>query len=424
MNRRRILTFMASAPAGLIAAQPAMQRASRGSAALKITAVESLLIRSVRGEPKVDMPPIGAATGGIGLMNRLDHASPSRASSTQAVLVKVTTDQGLIGWGECHAPSAPRVHQAIIRDQFAPVLLGQDARRVEPLWERLYSTERVRGYSTGSYTEALAGVDLALWDILGQYAGVPVYQLLGGAYRERIPTYAGLGGRTLDELRANAVKAMADGFQTVKMGLSKGAGTSDLLRVAAAAEAIRGKGQVLVDSLGGYRLSEAVKVGRELDRMGNIGWWEDALLPDDLDGYSQLAAALDTPLCAGEALCNRFQFRDLFKTRSIDIINPDICRSGGITETRRIAALADAHGVTWSPHISTGTALYVAASMHLAAATPNLLISEGGRALAGPLGNRLLKEPIQMGGGFIAVPSRPGLGVQFDPDALAAVTDR
>jgi len=422
--KRRHFFSLAAAPAGLPAQQPALQRAARGMAPLKITSVETLLIRTRLGEPKVEMPPVGAATGGLGLMNRLDHASPTRASATQAVLVRITTDQGLIGWGECHAPSAPRVHQAVIRDQFGPVLLGQDARQVEPLWERLYSTERVRGYSTGSYTEALAGVDLALWDILGQYAGLPVYQLLGGAYRKRIPTYASLGGPTPEELRANAAKLASEGFQAVKMGLSKGAGTSDLARVAAAAEAMRGKGQVMVDSLAGYKLYDAVKVGRELDRLGNIGWWEDALLPEDLEGFSKLADALDTPLCAGEELCNRFQFRDLLRAKAADIVNPDICRAGGITETRRIAALADVHGAMWSPHISTGTALYVAASMHLAAATPNLLISEGGGALAGPLGNRLLKQPMSFGGGYIDVPERPGIGVEFDPQALAAVTDR
>jgi D-arabinonate dehydratase/D-galactarolactone cycloisomerase len=424
MTRRGALALTASAFPALAAAAPALQRAARGSAPLKITAIDSLLIRTALGEPKVDMPPIGATTGGTGLFNRLDHATPTRPSSTQAVLVKITTDQGLTGWGECHAPSAPRVHQAIIRDQFTPVLLGQDARQVEPLWERLYSTERVRGYASGSYTEALAAIDIALWDILGQYAGLPVYQLLGGAYRTRIPAYASLGGRSLQDLRENAAKALADGFQTVKMGLSKGAGTSNIARVAAAAEVFRGKGQVLVDSLGAYRLYEAIKVGRELDRLGNIGWWEDALLPDDLDGYPRLAAALETPLCAGEALCNRFQFRDLLQSRSIGIINPDICRSGGITETRRIAALADTYGATWSPHISTGTALYVAASMHLAAATSNLLITEGGRTLSGPLGNRLLQEPIESTPGFIMVPNRPGLGIVFEPQALAAVTDR
>jgi L-alanine-DL-glutamate epimerase-like enolase superfamily enzyme len=301
------------------------------------------------------------------------------------------------------------------------VLTGQDALEVEPLWEKLYSTERLRGYSTGFYTEAIAGVDLALWDLLGQFAGLPVYRLLGGKYRDRIPSYEGIGGASIADLKSSASKAVDEGFNVVKIGFSKGAGTNDIARVAAVSEVMR-KGQVLVDSLGAFKLYEAVKLGRELDRIGNVGWWEDPLMPDDLTSYPKLADALDTAICAGEELCNRFQFADFLAAKSADIINPDVCRAGGISEVKRIATLADAHGVMWAPHISTGTALYVAASMHLAAATPNLIISEGGRALAGPLGNELLEEPIDWKPGWIGVPDKPGLGVRFKPSALAKVT--
>jgi len=421
-SRRKLLGFgLAASPLA-----QAMQRASRGRGPLKITKVEPLVIRTPNDgappESLIEMPPVGAMTGGVGLWNRLDHSSPSRFKGrTQAVLVRITTNEGIVGWGECHAPSAPRVHKTVISDLFAPVLIGQDAREVEPLWEKLYSTERLRGYATGSYTESLAGVDLALWDILGQYAELPLYRLLGGKYRDRIPTYTGLGGRSVEELKANAAKAIEAGYRAVKMGLSKGSGTSDIARVAAVSEAVKGKGQVLVDSLGAYKLYEATIVGRELDRLGNVGWWEDPLPPDDLEGYPRLADSLDTALCAGEELCNRFQFRQMFATRSVDIINPDLCRAGGITEVRRVAAMAEAHGVLWSPHISTGTALYVAASMHLAAATSNFVISEGGGLLGGPLGNKLLAEPMEWGPGFVRVPEGVGIGVRFDGKALAGV---
>jgi L-alanine-DL-glutamate epimerase-like enolase superfamily enzyme len=368
-------------------------RAAAGAAPLRITKVEAMVIRTPNDglppEALIEMPPPGSMTGGIGLWNRLDHASPTRFKGhTQALLVKVSTDQGITGWGECHAPSAPRVHKTVITDLLAPVLMGQDARQIEPLWERMYSTERLRGYATGSYTEAIAGVDLALWDILGKLTGQPVWQLLGGRYRERIPTYTGIGGRSPAELKDSAVVAVESGFGAVKMGLSKGPGTHDLNRVTAVADAIRGKAQLLVDSLGAYKLHEAIKVGRELDRIGNIGWWEDALLPEDLAGYPKLADALDTAICAGEEGSNRYQFRDLLAAGSVDIINPDVCRAGGISECRRIAVLADAHGVLWSPHVSTGTACYMSASLHLAAATPNCIVMEGGKAHLGPLGNR------------------------------------
>ncbi len=361
-------------------------------------------------------------TGGTGLWNRLDFASPSRTKGhTQAVLVRVRTDQGITGWGECHAPEAPRAHRTLITDLFGPILIGQNALNVEPLWERMYSTERLRGYSTGLYTEVIAGVDLALWDILGQFAELPVYSLLGGKFRDSIPTYTGIGGNSGLSLKESALKAIEDGFTVVKMGLSKGRGTNDLARVAAVADGIRGKGQVCVDSLGAYKLYEAIKLGRELDRIGNIGWWEDALMPDDLEGYPKLAAALDTAICAGEVLCNRFQFRDMFTSKSVNIINPDVCRAGGISEIRRIATMADAHGVLWSPHISTGTALYVSASTHIAIATPNCVIMEGGRLLNGPLGNILLEDPIEWKPGSVTAPDRPGLGVRFKESELKKV---
>jgi L-alanine-DL-glutamate epimerase-like enolase superfamily enzyme len=179
--------FLGTCTAFAAAAQP-----------LKIDKVEAFVIRTpnrpATGAELMTMYPQGALTGGAGLFNRLDHASPSRSGPfAQAVLVKVSAG-GIVGWGECHAPAAPRVHKTIVSDMLAPVLTGFDARDVEALWDRMYSTQRLRGYSTGFYTEAIAGVDLALWDILGKVTGQPLYRLLGGKYRDRIPTYLGIGG--------------------------------------------------------------------------------------------------------------------------------------------------------------------------------------------------------------------------------------
>ena len=181
-------------------------------------AVDPIVIRAPReGSPPegpVAFGAVGATTGGRGLWNRLDHASPSRTPGVeQAVLVRSRTDQGLIGWGECHAPVAPGMQAAVITNLFRPLLVGQDARQVEALWQRLYQSERVRGYATGAHVEAIAGVDMALWDILGKFAGAPVYQLLGGAYRESIPTYATFSGTYVGRDAASDVvqQAQADG---------------------------------------------------------------------------------------------------------------------------------------------------------------------------------------------------------------------
>jgi D-galactarolactone cycloisomerase len=411
----------------LLAQPPAVARSRAGTGPLKITKIEPFVIRTPKDnrvpEELIEMPPVGNQTGGVGLWNRLDHASPSRFKGyTQAVIVKVTTDQGLIGWGECHAPAAPRVHQTIISDMLAPLLIGQDARYTEVLWERMYSSERLRGYATAPFTEAVAGIDLALWDILGKFTGQPLYVLLGGKYRDTVPTYLGISSASAEELKEKAVRAVEAGYTAMKTELGKGAGSRGLDRLAAVTQAIKGRAQLLLDSLGAFKLHEAEQLGRELDQMTGIGWWEDALMPEDTTGYPRLSAALSTPVCVGEGLSNRFQFRDLFAAKACDIINPDVCRAGGVTECKRIATLADAHGVLWSPHVSTGTAPYVAASLHLAVATANFVIIEGGNKGDGPFGNVLLKEPLEFKPGSARVPERPGLGVEFDERELAKVT--
>lgn len=421
-SRRRFLTGALGLAASAALSE---QLFASGNGPLTIDRVEPVVIRSPRGDnpPEwyMQMPPVGRATGGTGLWNRLDHASPSRfRGATQATLVKITTKDGLVGWGECHAPAAPRVHAAVITDLLSPILIGQDARQVEPLWEKLYSSQRLRGYATGFFTESIAGVDLALWDLLGKYLGQPLYRILGGRYRDAVPTYTGIGGGTPEALAENARQQLERGFAAVKMGLSKGPGTASVERVEAVSRAIGSKGQLLVDSLGAYKVHEARAVGQRLDSLPNIGWWEDALLPEDSAGYSELRQALKTPLCAGETFSNRYQFRDLFAARAVDMVNPDLCRAGGISECRRIAVLADLHGVLFSPHISTGTALYWAASVHLAAHLPNAVIMEGGTLLERPFGNGILREPLEARPGAAMVPERAGIGAEFDEEALAA----
>jgi L-alanine-DL-glutamate epimerase-like enolase superfamily enzyme len=411
-----------------------VQRAGRGTGPLTIARVDPIVIRTPldKRTPQeiVAIDAVGKSTGARGLQDRLDHSSPSRSPGyEQAVVVKITTKDGMIGWGECHAPTAPAMHAQIVRDLFAPLLIGQDARQVEALWQRMYKSERVRGYSTGAHLEAISGVDLALWDLLGKYAGVPVYQLLGGRYRDQIATYATFSatytGRDTGETVPQRARKMVDaGFTVIKMALRQGPGTRVFDEAAEVARAIAPKAQLAVDSLGAFTLAEAVRAGKELDRLGNIAWFEDPLLPDQMLHYPELARAVDTAICAGEALSNRFQFRDLLQVRGVDMINPDLCRCGGITEGRRIVWLADLFGAVWAPHVSTGTAPYMAASVHLAVATPNAVMMEvyDGYKHEGPFGNRLLQAPLDFGPGYARVPERPGLGVEFDSAALATVT--
>jgi galactonate dehydratase len=430
MNSRRDFLKWGSAVAASSAfsfgvqAESKIAHSKRGTAPLKITKIEPFVVSSTPPDgpmaDTVEMIPVGETTGRAGIGDRLNHSFPVRNPGYSFdMLVRITTDQGIIGWGEAHAPAAPAVHAQIIEDLFAPILLGQDARDILPLWEKLYSSQRMRGYSSGFYTASIAAIDIALWDILGKFVEVPVYQLLGGKFRDSIPTYHGASSPE------GTASAMEKGFTTFKMGMNKSS-TRGIEYVRQISEIIGSEGQLMIDSLGAFKLHEAIQVGRKLDELGNIGWFEDALLPEDTDSYPILTEALDTAICVGETYSNRFQFRDLFKNRGADVVNPDVGRAGGITECKRIADLAHIHGVLWTPHVSSGFPPYVAASLHLAVATPNAVIIEAGNIhdatdVRGSRGNILLKEPIQFEPGHAFVPEGHGLGIEFDEKKLAKV---
>ena len=423
LTRRTFLRAAAFGAAGGFSSLHAA--ASRIGVPLRISEVEALILRDPpEKKPEhefVSMTPLGSTTGGIGLWDRLERAETVRQGGyRQTLLVKITTDQGIVGWGESHAVMTPRVVKTVLTDLFRPILLGLDARQIEPIWEKMYSTQRLRGYGTGYFTRAMAGVDIALWDIVGRASAMPVYQLLGGKFRDSIPTYQGVGGGTPEEVRTNSQALLERGFPNQKMSLAKGRGEQarDVNRVLAAAEVLSGKGQILVDSLAGYTLSEATRVGRTLDKIENLGWWEDVLMPEDYGAYAILAERMDTPICAGEQYSNRFQFRDLFERRACDIVNPDTSRVG-ITETKRIAIMADAYNILFAPHSSMGSAPYRASAIHLCAATPNAVILEGGESYKRAFGNPILKVPLPYKPGSVDVPDGPGLGFEFDEDALS-----
>ena len=426
LNRRSFLRAVAGAATGSAGGFSHLHAAANKiGAPLRITDIEALILRDPpERKPEdhfVSMTPLGATTGGAGLWDRLERAETVRQGGyRQTLLVKVTTDQGIVGWGESHAVMTPRVVKTVLTDLFRPILLGLDARQIEPIWEKMYSTQRLRGYGSGYFMRAMAGIDIALWDIVGRAAGMPVYQLLGGKFRDSIPTYQGVGGGPPEEVRTNAQALLERGFPNQKMSLAKGRGEEvrDVNRVRAAAEVLAGKGQILVDSLAGYTLAEATRVGRTLDEIENLGWWEDVLMPEDYGAYAILAERMDTPICAGEQYSNRFQFRDLFERRACDIVNPDTSRVG-ITETKRIAVMADAYNILFAPHSSMGSAPYRASAIHLCAATPNAVILEGGESYKRAFGNAILKVPLPYKPGSVDVPEGPGLGFEFDEDALA-----
>lgn len=363
-----------------------------------------------------------------GLVTRVDDRHRCvYPSDRSTVLVAIEADNGLIGYGEAHAPVAPRVAHTIVIDLLAPVLLGQDARQIQVLWEQMFSAMRLRSHTMGFTAEAIAGLDIALWDLLGKYRQEPVWLLLGGAYRRTLPAYSsGIPGATAAEQVQKLEQILARGFTTAKCGSGSGSGSlqtqMDLIRPLS--QAMGNRGKLLYDAHGAFDLNDAIRFAHYLQELGNVEWFEDALVPEDATGYAQLTAA--TPglrIAMGETECNRYTVRDRLLTRQCDVLLPDVCRAGGISETLRIAQLADTFGVLWASHVSISTPLHLAAGLHLGAATPNFLVSEYPTSFDdSPLGKALCTNSPAPEDGAIEITDAPGLGIDLDDAQVERLT--
>ena len=313
----------------------------------------------------------------------------------------------------------------IIDELFRETLLGQDPFDVEVIWETLYASMRLRGHSSGFLLEALSGVDIALWDLIGKASGKPLHKLIGGAYRERVRVYASgvpatraRAGEPDWERMLNAIDEVTQrGFVGFKMGIGLSL-DADLRSVQAAREAAGPDVAIFVDAAGNYNVSTAIALGRALEEFG-IGFLEAPLPHEYFDGYAEVARALAVPV-ANDVLASRFQVLEYLKRGGLDVVQPDICRSGGVTELKRISVLADAFGAGFTPHVSIGSAVHFAASLHLAAAVPNLVQMEFWFG-QNPLGDAILREPVlKVEAGHVRVPQGPGLGISIDEDKLLA----
>ena len=337
-------------------------------------------------------------------------------SDRSTALIRVKTDTGIEGIGEAHAPAAPRVVKTIVEDLLTPVLIGEDPRSSDVLWERMFSTMRLRSHTQGFTLEAIAGIDIALWDLLGKHHNEPIWRLLGGPYRLQIPVYSsGTPGQTIEARRKGVQNVLDEGFSVIKSSCGRGTFQEQKDLVHQMSDTVGDRGQLLVDAHGGFDLKDAIRFARFLEDLSNVEWFEDALLPEDHEGYRKLTQSTPLRIAVGETDCNRYVVRDL--------LLPDVCRAGGISETLRIAQLADVFGISWASHVSTSTAIHLMAGLHIAAATPNCFISEYPSSFAnGPFGNRLLQEPLSLENGHITLTEKPGLGITLNEDAVEQLT--
>ncbi|MAS15600.1 MAG: rhamnonate dehydratase [Nitratireductor sp.] len=341
-------------------------------------------------------------------------------------LVEIETDDGVVGWGECYGPSA--VARSFIETQLGSQIIGRDPFDVEVIWEHLYN--RIKDYGqTGMAIAAISGIDIALWDIIGKVCGKPVHKLIGGAFRTQVQAYAtGLYfidmDKVIEESVEEAEKFVAEGFRAIKMKIGLGSHKKDIQRVAAVRDAIGPDIRLMVDANHCYSVPNAIRLGRMLEAF-DIDWFEEPISPEDVDGYIEVSRALDMAVAGGENDFTRWGFRDKIVRKAMDIVQPDVCAAGGLTECKKIAALASAHGVECVPH-AWGSAVGLSATIHFLASLPDqppclvpqpvLLEFEQEE---NPFRDFLAVDPIVQKDGFVPVPQGPGLGIEIDREIIA-----
>ncbi|MBV9378951.1 MAG: mandelate racemase/muconate lactonizing enzyme family protein [Alphaproteobacteria bacterium] len=351
------------------------------------------------------------------------------------LLVEIETDAGITGIGE--SGTGGGVTRAVIDRDLAPMLIGEDPLLIEGLWQKMFARTRQYG-RRGVVMNAISGIDIALWDIVGKVAGLPLYRLFG-ACRDRVEAYASGGfyqeGKSVDDLAGEAEGYRARGFKGMKMKVGRNPSTQthlrhladhaqlcevepevDIARVAAVRRALGSQTKLMVDVNCAWSPSFAIEMGRALEPYKPY-WIEEPVATDDIDGSARVAEALATPIAGYETEIGLYGFRELIIRDAVDIVQPDLAWAGGFSECRRIAALAQAHHLMVAPHAFAGAVL-LAASLHFSASIPNGLALEFDQNPNG-LRDELLKEPISIDSeGTVKLPERPGLGIELDRGAV------
>ena len=342
-----------------------------------------------------------------------------RTVKRDAVLVRVDTSDGRSGWGEAHAGRAPSVIAELLTSTLRPLVLGAEAGDIEGLWDRVYRVQ-LASHGTGAAAAlALSGLDMALWDLRAQVAGLPLYAVLGGAPRA-VTAYAGgisFGYGSVDDLVAEARAAAAAGYRALKLRVGQDPVT-DLARVRAVREVGGDALDILVDANCNYSL-DAARSAREAFAELAVGWLEEPFPAPDFRAYRALGKAGRVPLAAGENHYLRFDFERLADDDIVTVWQPDLSKCGGLTEALRIAQLAHARGIRIHPHTSV-TGLNVAATLHFLAAIPNAGYFEADYSRYNPLRTALCTPVIEVdAAGEIRPPEGAGLGVSLDETLLA-----
>lgn len=341
-------------------------------------------------------------------------------TAVSMVLVEVRTNAGITGVGETLARFSPKAYAELIETSLKPRLVGQDPRDIAALWQSMRRS--LSGRAGGMLIEAIAGVDIALWDILGKATGLPIYKLLGGMGRPQIPVYAAAVNWVDDEEADRELDRYIErGFTRIKVKMAR-----PVKEACRRIERLRKRAGdsigLCVDANWAYELDEAVEVGRALSANGYF-WFEEPLVPENEQGYEELRRRCDVPLAAGESNYTTDQAMRLIMNRTLSVAQPDVARAGGISETRRIAMLAQNHDVAYAPHIGMSGIICETASVHLSAAMPSFRIMECECDLS-PFKVKiadLAPGCVRAKDGMVDVPTGPGLGLSIDWDAVKSL---
>lgn len=360
------------------------------------------------------------------LFHKLEHPFESSFSTFKAryhCLVEVKCDNGLIGWGECLGPAD--INAATLKSM-SSLVIGRDPLDIEPIWLDIYNQYRDQG-QRGSIHTALSGIDIALWDIAGKHYNAPIYQLMGGAYRTEIPAYATGGFRPEGQDHTQAcveemLNCVAEGFKAIKIKIGYGI-ESDLATIRAVREAIGPGIDFMIDANHGYDAIDAIEIGRRAPEF-DIKWFEEPVVPEALPVYSDIRNRQPIPIAAGETWHGRWAMEEALKQNAVDILQPDVCGTGGLSEARKLITLCDIHHVRLVPHV-WGTAVALAAGLHFHAILPPSPPAHEVRSpylefdrTYNPFRQEIVRSPIEHHQGVVSVPNGPGLGIEINRDAV------
>ena len=339
-------------------------------------------------------------------------------ASNNYVFVKVSTDEGIVGWGES---SVGATSVSAVVEEIGETLVGENPFRIEDHWQKLYHLyHNIRGGVL--QMAAISGIEIALWDIKGKALGVPVYELLGGQIRDKLWAYGRFDGRTPDLAVEYALSQVEAGFTALKgdpfghQGLftTVDSERDAIAKVAAVRDAVGDDVELLVEVHGRLTPAEAIRIGQALEEFRPF-FFEEPVPPQNIDAMARVASAINIPLATGERLYTKWGFRDLLEKQVVAVVQPDVCHAGGILELKKIAAMAETYYVGFAPHNPYGP-INTMAAIQVDACTPNFLIQEGGH---GVWYDAVLKEPMTpQREGYFDVPTAPGLGLDLDEAAL------